>query len=539
MKVFKNIRDIVFYATEKFASRPAFKLKRYVNNEPVYENVTYTRFRQEIDNLAKYFLKRGSEAERIAVIGDNNYRWMVVFCAALSAGKIIVPLDKGLFADEIADQLSRSNADMLFYSESIDAKLSKIDSVEKFCTDSEQYDEALRIGKTAGNEAEYANVVIDNDRMSILLFTSGTTSKSKAVMLSQRNIASNVYALNLHEKFYPEDTSLALLPFHHAFGLVQTILFISVGICTCFCEGLRVATALEEYGISILVGVPRVADMMKSAVDRKIEEMGKTGLINKAMKISSVLGKVGIDVRRKLFKSIIDGLGGKMRFIIVGAAPANPDTLDWFNNVGILTVQGYGLSECSPVVSAENDTHMRRGSIGTALPGVDVRIDSPDENDIGEIVVKGENVMLGYLDNPEETAKVLKDGELYTGDMGYMDQDGYIFITGRKKNVIVLDNGKNVFPEELEGLMANCSVVKECIVSNAPENGKDLLVAKVYTEKGTDLAKAQKIAEEFASEINKKLPQYKWIKKIEVTDVQPEMTTTLKVKRHGSNAQHG
>lgn len=535
MKIFSNIRDILFYASEKFALRPAFKLKKYVNNEPVYENVTYSRFRNETDNLAKYFLKMGDKAEKIAVIGDNNYRWMVVFFAALCAGKVAVPLDKGLFADEIADQLSRSNADMLFYSESVDVKVSKIEGVEKICTDSEQYDDVLRIGKTAGNETEYANVKIDNEKMSILLFTSGTTSKSKAVMLSQKNIASNVYALDLHEKFYADDISLALLPFHHAFGLVQTILFLSEGICTCFPEGLRVASALEEYGVSILVGVPRVADMMKSAVERKIDEMGKTALISKALKISGALGKIGIDVRRKLFKSIIDGLGGKMRFIILGAAPANPDTLEWFNNVGILTVQGYGLSECSPVVSAENDTHMRRGSIGIALPDINVRIDNPDENGIGEIAVRGDNVMLGYLDNPEETAKVLKDGELFTGDLGYMDKEGYIFITGRKKNVIVLDNGKNVFPEELEGLIAKCPVVKECIVSNAPENGKDCLVATVYTEKGTDLEEAQKIAEEYVAELNKKLLQYKWIKKVIVTDKQPEMTTTMKVKRHSAS----
>ena len=292
------------------------------------------------------------------------------------------------------------------------------------------------------------------------------------------------------------------------------------------------ASALEEYGISILVGVPRIADAMKAAIDRKIEETGKSGTIKKAMTLTNALGKIGLDVRRKVFKSVINGLGGKMRLIIVGAAPANANTLEWFNNVGILTLQGYGLSEFSPVVSAENETHMKRGSIGIPLPDICVRIDNEDENGIGEIVVKGDNVMLGYLDNEEETKRILKDGELYTGDMGYMDEDGYIFITGRKKNVIVLDNGKNVFPEELEALVCTCNVAKECIVTNEPENGKDLLVATVYVEKGTDLEEAKAIMDRHVLNLNKRLPQYKWIKRTVVTDKMPEMTTTLKVKRH-------
>jgi len=312
--------------------------------------------------------------------------------------------------------------------------------------------------------------------------------------------------------------------------MTQIMLFMAAGMCNVFCEGLRVAKCLSEYKVTILVGVPRIIEEMHKTIMRKLESQNMVKKLNTLISVSNGLRKIGIDLRRVLFKKVIDGLGGGLRLIIVGAAAANPDILKWFNDIGIVSIQGYGLTEAAPVVSAENETHMRRGSIGFPLPEVEVKIIEPDEDGIGELITRGKNIMLGYYKNEEETAASIKDGWLYTGDLARIDKDGYIFISGRKKNVIVLENGKNVFPEELEALINDCAPVKECIVYNSRINGIDALNAKIVYNADFE-GDVNKIISEHIENMNKNLVSYKRIEAFELTDKEMEKTTTLKIKR--------
>jgi len=316
------------------------------------------------------------------------------------------------------------------------------------------------------------------------------------------------------------------LPLHHTFGMVQTMLFLSFGMCNVFCEGLRIAKCLNEYGVTIFVGVPRIIEEMMLAVNRKIESQGKTKIIKIALKVSNALRKVGIDIRRKLFKQILEGMGGRLRLIIIGAAAASPEVLRFFNDIGVLSIQGYGLTETSPVLTAENDTHMRKGSVGLAIPGVEVKIDNPGENGIGEIIARGENIMLGYYNEPEKTDEIIKNGWLHTGDMGRKDEDGFIFICGRKKNVIVLSNGKNVFPEEIETLVNLSPAIKECIVYAEDDD----ICCKIVVDEKFEGKKEDAIAEHISA-VNEQLIRYKKINRYTVQEDEMAKTTTGKIKR--------
>ena len=531
VKNFENIRDLIANSAASFPENIAFKIKLREGRTVKYDEVTYKRLQEEIKIVSKYLISRGLKGKRIAVIGKNSYRWMLVWLSVLSIDSVVVPLDKGLLEFEINDQLTRSEADAIFFAEEYTDILKGRENIIKICTDNEEFDEVLAEGKRLDNDAEYDIIVPDSEKMSILLFTSGTTSKSKAVMLSQNNIMADVYGLNKWIKFRSDDVNMAILPFHHAFGMMQMLLFMSLGICNVFCEGLRVDKCLNEYGVTIMVAVPRLIDEIYKTINRKLIKMNKLETVQKGIKITSFLRKFGIDIRRKIFKEIIDGLGGHLRMVIVGAAAANPQTLKFYNDIGILSIQGYGLSETSPCITAENPKNMRTNSVGKALPNADVRIFEPDENDVGEIIVKGDMVMLGYYNDEENNKKVMKNGYFHTGDLGYIDKDGFVFISGRKKNVIVLENGKNVFPEEIEALLDECKFIKECIVYNNTESGKDCISAKIvyYPENGYEESKKE--IDAFVESVNEKLISYKKIKEIELTDIEMEKTTTLKIKR--------
>lgn len=526
-KKYAHLREMIETCAVKFKNNVAFKLKKKdENNKVYYDEVTYSRFADEVEYLARAFMAKGLAGKRIAVIGKNSYEWIVVFLAAVSSGGVIVPLDRGLLDYEIEDQLKRSGAVALFYGGEFRDRVGNYD-VEKVCTEDKEFADLLTLGKEADNKAEYEAIEVSTHEMSILLFTSGTTSASKAVMLSQNNLTSNIYSMSRWEKFYETDVNMALLPLHHTFGMAQTMLFLSFGMCNVFCEGLRIAKCLNEYGVSIFVGVPRIIEEMMLAVQRKIKAQNKTKTIKIALKVSNALRKIGIDIRRKLFKQFLDGMGGRLRLIIIGAAAASPDVLKFFNDIGVLSIQGYGLTESSPVLTAENDVYMRKGSIGKAIPDVEVRIDNPGENGIGEIVARGENIMLGYYNEPEKTAEVIKDGWLYTGDMGSMDKDGFIYICGRKKNVIVLSNGKNVFPEEIETLVNLSPAIKECVVYGEDDDICCKIVVDDKFEGDRDEAISAHIAE-----VNSQLIQYKKIVRYTVQENEMDKTTTGKIKRY-------
>ena len=386
-----------------------------------------------------------------------------------------------------------------------------------------------------GNK-EYIDAEIDNNKMSVILFTSGTTSLAKAVMISHRNIASNVAALRYEQPFCSTDTNIAFLPFHHMYGSTCILLMISAGVNNVFCDGLRhIQENLKEYKVSVFVCVPLILEAMHKKIMNTIDKTGQRKKFEVGKKLSKALLKVGIDVRRKIFKTVLDELGGEVRAVISGAAALNKQVAEDFNAFGIYTVEGYGLTETAPVVAGENIHTMGHNSVGKPLCNVEVKIEDPNEEGIGEIAVKGPNVMLGYYENEEDTKAVLKDGWFYTGDLGYYNKKGYLCIAGRQKSVIVLKNGKNIYPEELENLISELPYVAENMVFGYPKDDDLIVSAKiVYNKeffKGISKDEIESKIWDDIKEINAGLTKFKHIKKIIVTDEPMIKTTTAKVKR--------
>ena len=554
-KEFRNIKDIIYNSAKVFKEQIAFVIKHKDGDNVEYENVTYKRLLEDVNKLGTAFYAMKLKAKRIAIIGRNRYEWVLAHLANLLGGIVSIPLDKDLEYNELESSLIRSKADCIVFDEKLTEKINLVKKAEK--TNLTQYicmgkidgvnsiSELLVFGQKileSGNK-DYINYEVDENAMSILLFTSGTTDKSKAVMLSQRNIASNIYAMQCTEDIRPTDTNIAFLPFHHIFGSTCMIVMIACGVKTVFPDGLRyIKQNLNEYKISIFVGVPVLIESIYKTIMKEIEKQGKTNLIKIAVKISNFLLKLHIDLRRILFKQIVSALGGELRFVISGGAPADSKIAKGFNDLGILTVQGYGLSETAPVISAENEMAMKPGSVGVPMINDEVKIINKDDNGIGEIIVKGPNVMLGYYEMPELTAEVIKDGWFHTGDLGYLDNKGLLFITGRNKNLIVLKNGKKVFPEELETLVNRIELVEESMVFGLPdkEDKDDVkLSVKIFYNKevakekypGKSKDELYKIIWEQIKELNKTFPRYKHIQNLILSDEELIKTTTKKVKR--------
>ena len=535
---------------ENFSKNVAFK---YKENSQIKE-IKYDQYIKDVKSLGTALIDMN--IKRVVVIGNNSYKWCTTYLATTTAGKVIVPLDKALTDIEIGNLIKRSQADAIVYEKKYQKAIDEIikqgcDLKHKICMDSKEkedilsYDKVLETGRRLVEEGDnrYEDIKIDSYKMSIMLFTSGTTSEPKAVMLSQNNICSNIVAINKYVKLYQSDTLLSFLPIHHTFECTITFLYgIYSGSTVAFCEGLRyIQQNLKEYKVSVFVAVPLVLETMYKKIQKAIKDKGKTELINKMVKISNTLLKCHIDLRKVFFKQILDNFGGYLRVVFYGAAPMSKDTIIGYNNLGIEQVQGYGLTETSPVISAETDHKKRPGSIGLVLENLECKIDNPDKDGIGEITVKGPSVMLGYYNNEKATKEVLKDGWFSTGDYGYIDKDGFLYITGRKKDVIVLRNGENVYPQEIETLINKIPYVKESIVYQRGQSKTDtMLCAKiVYDEEIIKETFGEKTEEEYKEEIwkeikeiNKNLPLFKHIKKIEITTKELEKTTTQKVKRY-------
>ena len=551
---FDNIRDLINNSVKLYPSNIAFKIKHKDGKNVSYTNITYTNFQNDINYVGTGLQKLGYKDKRIAVIGKNCYEWAVTYYAVINGLGVIVPLDKGLPKEEIESLLIRSKADMIVFEKSYEDSINEIfqkkstNLKEVVCMEKSKFndikclDDIKQIGEKElknGNN-NYLDNEIDNKKMASIIFTSGTTSLAKAVMLSHYNIVSNIYSMQCVEKMYSTDVNMAFLPFHHTFGSTGLTLFLASGATNVFCDGLRyIQDNLKEYKVSVFVCVPLLIEAMYKKIMLQIEKQGKKEKFEKGLKISQFLLKFGIDVRRKIFKDIINNLGGNIRFIISGASAIDKNVAKGFNDFGILTVQGYGLTETAPVIAAENIKNIRYGSVGFPLPEVSVRIDNPNEEGIGEIVAKGPNVMLGYYENKEATDEVLKNGWFHTGDLGYIDEDGFIFITGRKKNVIVLKNGKNVYPEELELLINNLPYVAESMVYGMPKDDDLVVSVKIVYNETYVKQKFGDVSEEELhdiiwkdiKEINKGLVKYKYIKNLVITNEPMVKTTTAKVKR--------
>lgn len=555
---FANLKEMINLSAQKHGDKPAFRFKTDKPGE--FRNITFNEFLSDINALGTKLINMGLSDKRIAIISDNRYEWALAYMAIACGTGVVVPLDKMLPANELEALIIRSGVEAIFYSSKYDEVMQDIRN--RKTTDLRYYismdlekrengvysqKELVKAGKELiekGNR-KFLDAKINNEAMGFMLFTSGTTAMSKAVMLSHKNIASNLMdiakVLNLDER----DTLLSFLPLHHTFECTVGFLYpISRGASIAYCEGIRhIANNIKEYQITAMISVPALYESIYKRLMKNIEKKGKLPEVEKMIKLTNMFSKVGIDLKRVIFKDIIDGLGGKIRLLVNGAAALSPEVEKGFNDLGITTVQGYGLTETSPVISAGTDFEQRIGSVGKVFPSVKLKIINKDENGIGEIYVKGPTVMLGYYQNEEATKEVLDKGWFNTGDLGYVDKKGFLFLCGRKKSVIVLKNGKNVFPEEIETVINKIEGVKESFVyGQAEEDDKiDLKVcAKIVYDK--DLMKEiynVETEEEIydvlwdkIKEINKTMPEYKYVKKIIVTDEELVKTTTQKIKRH-------
>ena len=547
---YKNVKEIIKDAVSKYPDCVAFTIKNINGKNVSYKKITYKELNEDINAFGTALLSIGLKGKRVAIIGKNRYEWILSYITILNGVGIAIPLDKGLPEQEIITSLQRSKADVIIFEENMADLMKKIkdenttnlktfilmDNIEKY--DFLNIPKLIEKGKEEvkkGNK-EYIDAEIDNNKMSVILFTSGTTSLAKAVMISHRNIASNVAALRYEQPFCSTDTNIAFLPFHHMYGSTCILLMISAGVNNVFCDGLRhIQENLKEYKVSVFVCVPLILEAMHKKIMNTIDKTGQRKKFEFGKKLSKALLKVGIDIRRKIFKTVLDELGGEVRAVISGAAALNKQVAEDFNAFGIYTVEGYGLTETAPVVAGENIHTMGHNSVGKPLCNVEVKIEDPNEEGIGEIAVKGPNVMLGYYENEEDTKAVLKDGWFYTGDLGYYNKKGYLCIAGRQKSVIVLKNGKNIYPEEIETLINTLPYVEESMVFGYPK-GDDLIISAkiVYNKeyfKNTSKEDIEDKVWKDIKNINKELTIFKHIKKTIVTDEPMIKTTTAKVKR--------
>lgn len=551
-----NFKELINRSAKLYPNNIAFKYKLNPKDTNIITK-TYSRFKKDIDRLGTALFDLGLKDKRIIVVGPNRYEWCVSYLAITTGNMVVVPLDKSLPENELIDSVIRSEADSVIFDKKYLDTFNKIHEANNsnlktyICMDLEEqtdyilsYKELIKKGKEliANGDYSHINAEIDDKKMSVMLFTSGTTSLAKIVMLSHYNICSNVYALGCVAKVTDKDTFLSFLPLHHTYESTTTFLYgIYCGITIAFCDGLRYITNnLKEYKITGFVTVPLLLETMYKKILQGIEKQGKTKLFNTMTKISNFLLKFKIDIRRILFKSVLNELGGYLRIVVYGAAAIDKNTVIGLSNLGINMFNGYGLTETSPVLSAENDKYKKAGSVAFPMPGMEIMIDNPDDNGVGEICGKGPCVMLGYYKNEDATKEALKGGWFHTGDLGYYDEDGYLFISGRKKNVIVLKNGKNIFPEEIEILVSKLPYVTENMIYARPKD-EDIIVAVkiVYNNDTMKEMFPDASPEDYydiiwkdIKDINKTIPKYKYVKHLIITDEPMIKTTTQKIKRH-------
>lgn len=542
-KLISNFRELVERYKE-FDENVAFKYKQ---KGKIIE-ITYKKFVEDIRALGTAILNLG--VEKIAIIGNNRYEWCVSYMATTTSGKVIVPLDKALTEGEIIKLIKRSGAQAVIFDEKYQDAIEKCDLEYKICFDELIKDGIVRYRDLLGQGYDllkrgvdtYDKVTINNDEMSVLLFTSGTTNEPKGVKLSQYNLCAQISVLWKHQPIYQDDTLLSFLPIHHTFESTITFLYGTYcGATIAFCEGLKyIAQNLKDYKVTVFVAVPLVLETMYKKIQKGIADSGKKDAVDKLKKVSNTLLKMHIDVRKKLFKPVLKQFDEYLRVVLYGAAPMDKDTILGYNELGIELTQGYGLTESSPVIATETEKLKRPGSIGIPLPNVKVKIKDPNEEGIGELLAQGPNIMLGYYENEEATKKAIdNEGWLHTGDFAYIDKDGFIFITGRQSDILVLRNGKNIYPQELEFLINKLPYVEESMVYSRNKTKTDtLLCAKIVYDKEKLQNKfgKQKDYQELVwkdiKELNKELPSYKHIKEVFLTDIPLEKTTTQKVKRY-------
>lgn len=557
MREITDLRDMIRSSAELFSDDPAFLVKEVPAGE--YVPITYRTLRSDIDCLGTYFAKAGLKGKKIAIIGENSYQWVVAYLAAVNGMSIAVPLDKELPSHEIHNLMVRAEVDAILFSakaedRTLDA-LEGIDGVDlRIRMNGVSVDPEVKNWETVMEEGrnalldgchQYLDVEIDPDAMCALLFTSGTTGNSKGVMLSHRNISANVYNMSKYVKIRRPGVGLSVLPMHHTYELTCHVFTgLYQGMAIAICQGLRyVQQNLKESKATVMVGVPAVFEMMHKKVWKQAESTGSAGKMTFMMNLARKTRMFNnIKRMRKVFEPIHSAIGNHMELFIAGGAAINPQVIRDYEALGIPMIQGYGMTENAPIIAVNRDYYSKAESVGPPMPGTEVRIFQPDEEGVGEIICKGPSVMMGYYKDPEATAEVLKDGWLYTGDFGRFDEEGFLYICGRKKNVIVTKNGKNIFPEEIEYLLQEQPYIEEVIVYGVLEkkSGDTIVTAEVYPnfdaihEKfGKELSqeKIHDIIKENVEAVNDKMTNYKRVKRIKLREIEFEKTTTRKIKR--------
>lgn len=540
-KRYDNFREIINDSAIRFANRTIFRLKE---SEGKYRNITFARLKDLYYGLCTLLIKKGMLGKRIAVVGANSFQWSLAYLCASTVG-VVVPIDKELMPEDVNDFLNAADCVAVF------SDNKKLDALKKVATREIEYisfDDVEKMACEVCDTALVDGIEIGKDEVRIIIFTSGTTGNSKGFCLSQYNLCSNIHSTVSMVNIRKDDVTLSVLPLHHTYECtLDFLLFLTRGASICYCDGLtKIQKNLQEYSPSILVVVPALLKVLNKRIKKAIAAdcPARYKKYFETESLASALSKTPFIIRKFICSKVRKSLGGKLRLFIVGAAELDTSLVEDFSALGIRTLQGYGLTECSPLLAGNNDFHFNPASTGIAIPGVEIRIDNPNDEGVGEIIARGENIMLGYFNDEEATDEVLKDGWFHTGDLGYMDENGDLFIKGRIKNVIVTENGKNIYPEELETRLSEYPEIGEVLVFGTKEDGESFVKAKILPnleylkEKLGRIPQSEEIhnaVDNAVKGVNSKIPKYKNIKIVEVLTSALEKTTTQKIKRFGKN----
>ncbi len=556
---YKTIKEVFNRSTELYKDR-TFILEKFNHKEEKFSVITYEQFRKDVLGLGtgiRTLLKL--KKEPIAIIGENTYHWYVSYMTMLCSEGIALPIDKELPPNEIENVIKRSKAKAVIYSAKKEEAIKKVKDnlpeVEYFIkmnSDDELDGKDVGANYLIAKGTEYIeagvndfeSIEIDPEEFKVLIFTSGTTSQAKGVMICNRNLAQNINAVSAYVHLSEEDRLFSVLPLHHTYeSTIGFLLPMAVGASIAVCEGLKyIVPNLKETHPTAMLAVPLLIENLYKKINENIVKSKKDKLVKSMIHVTNALKSVNVDIKRKIFSEIYDNLGGKIRIIVSAAAPIDAKIGKWVQDIGISFLQGYGLTETSPIAALTPEFDPKVGSAGKPVICAEIKIDNPNENGEGEVLIKSETLMLGYYENEEATKEVIENGWFHSGDIGYMDEDGFLYITGRSKNVIVTQNGKNIYPEEIELLLGNVPEIKECMVYGKEDEGKELIISvkvipnieKIEEKYGKDVTdeKIHDIIWEEIKKVNKKLTSYKAIKHLEIKKDEFEKTTTMKIKRY-------
>ncbi len=556
---YRTIKEIFIKNTIKYSEKE-FVLEKF-DPKKKYETKTYNDFRNDVINLGTGLGNlMNLKGKRVVIIGQTTYHWYVSYMTMLCSEGIAVPVDKELPDNEFVNVVNRARADIVIYHgkkrELIEKTKEKLTTVKYFIemNSNEEYNKG---NKTIGiqrvidegkkivekGDETFLNIKIDPEEFKVLIFSSGTTSEAKGIMLCNRNLAENVNAVSAYVKLYPTDRFFSVLPLHHCYeSTIGFLLPVACGSSIAVCEGLKhIVPNLKETHPTALLAVPLLLESVYKKINATIKKNKKDKLVNSMIHVTNALSAVNIDIKRKVFKEIYDNLGGNLRFVVSAAAPIDPKVGKWLTDIGIKFLQGYGLTETAPIAALTPEFNPMVGSVGKPVICAEVKIDNPNEDGEGEILIKSTTLMLGYYENEEATNEVIKDNWFHSGDLGYLNEEGFIYITGRSKNVIVTQNGKNIYPEEIELLLGKVSEIKECMVYGKEDKGNELkITARVIPNKedieekygkGLSDKEIHKLIWDKIKEVNKELVSYKAVKELEIKNDEFVKTTTMKIKR--------